>query len=87
MMNPVTIKDPTERWGITLSGGRGSYRLEANFDWLKQKELFGAMEKEYAVDAFSRTNFGSVITFRVSKEQTDSLVESVGDLFERYFIY
>ena len=87
MMNPVTIKDPTEQWGITLSGGRGSYRLEANFDWLKQKELFQAMEREYDIDAFARTNFGSVVTLRVSKEQAERLVESVGELFECYFVY
>lgn len=86
-MNAITIQDPTEQWAITLSGTRGSYRLEANFDWLKQKELFRTIEKEYSLQTFARTNFGSVIAFRATKEQVEHLVDNIGEMFAKYFIH
>lgn len=84
-MNQVTIKDSTERWVVTLSGNRGCYRLEANFDCLRQKALFGALEKEYEVHSFARTNVGSVVVFHDTKKHPELLIEKILEIFANHF--
>lgn len=80
-MNKVKFEDPTGQWTMVLSGCRRHYHLQANFDLLKKRELFAALEAEYEIDRFSRYEEGSVVVFSAREEQTIDLIDNVSHIF------
>lgn len=83
----IQITSPEDNATIRLSGHNGSYTLRTSFSPFSQKRLIDAIDGKYRLEHVSVLDDGTgVFDFRATREQQDTLIEDMADLFSDNYV-